>query len=232
MTERTLATALGSVLLLVTAATASAGIKCWTNNEGVRECGNVVPPEYIRQGHEEITHSGAAVTRHEGALSPEELAAQRQAAAEEQRRQRLMEQQRVRDMVLLQTYTSERELDLAVADKIAVIDASVRLAGERLEKLRATLEQLRSQAANQETRSATGVSDKTRRDIERVEQQIIEHEEYIAKQKAERDALETRHREDRQRFNLLKSNAIRPGDISHIEAPDNGADGTGRDGGM
>ena len=30
---------------------ANAGIKCWTNKDGVRECGNAVPPEYAQQGH-------------------------------------------------------------------------------------------------------------------------------------------------------------------------------------
>ena len=27
-----------------------ARMKCWTNNEGVKECGDTVPPEYTQQG--------------------------------------------------------------------------------------------------------------------------------------------------------------------------------------
>lgn len=34
------------LLTLVASMQANAAIKCWTNNEGVRECGNRVPPEY------------------------------------------------------------------------------------------------------------------------------------------------------------------------------------------
>ena len=44
--------ALAAVALLALPPMAGAGIKCWTNNDGVRECGNAVPPEYAQQGHE------------------------------------------------------------------------------------------------------------------------------------------------------------------------------------
>ena len=220
MTPGTWTRVLCTGALLALAAPAAAGIKCWTNDEGVRECGNVVPPKYIRKGHEEITHSGASVTRHEGALSPEEVAARERARAEAERRQELVRVQRREDMILLRTYTTERELELAVKEKLAVIDSSVRLARDRLEKLRATLEQLRARAARQEKGSAQGVSDKTRESIAQVETQIAEHERYIAEQQQEREDLRARYEKDLERFRRLKSGAIEPGDISHLEDPD------------
>jgi len=41
---------------------ASAGIKCWTNDDGVRECGNTVPPEYAQKSHRELTGEGITVS--------------------------------------------------------------------------------------------------------------------------------------------------------------------------
>ena len=37
---------------------ARAAIKCWTNHEGIRECGTAVPPEFVQQGHQELSKQG------------------------------------------------------------------------------------------------------------------------------------------------------------------------------
>ena len=47
-------------------------IKCWVNKDGLRECGNVVPPEYAQGGHSQVTPSGT-VREVEGAKTPEEM---------------------------------------------------------------------------------------------------------------------------------------------------------------
>ena len=36
---------------LTLSGTAQARMKCWTNNEGVRECGNSIPPEFAQKEH-------------------------------------------------------------------------------------------------------------------------------------------------------------------------------------
>ena len=51
-----------------------ARLKCWTNSEGVRECGNAVPPEYAQQGHQELDKSGMVKKETERAKTDEELA--------------------------------------------------------------------------------------------------------------------------------------------------------------
>ena len=43
-----------ATLFLLTAPV-QAAIKCWTNKDGVRECGNVVPPEYSQESHTTIS---------------------------------------------------------------------------------------------------------------------------------------------------------------------------------
>ena len=66
---------------------AEAAIKCWTNKDGVRECGNVVPPEFAQQGHDEVSSGGVTRESTRRAKSLEELKAEhaeakRKAAAE------------------------------------------------------------------------------------------------------------------------------------------------------
>ncbi len=44
-----------TLMFVLCLGTAQAGkIKCWTNSDGVRECGNIVPQEYTQGGHDEI----------------------------------------------------------------------------------------------------------------------------------------------------------------------------------
>jgi hypothetical protein len=71
------ARALMMLSAMVFASTANAGIKCWKNHEGVRECGNVVPPEFAQEGHEEKSKSGRTIGAQGRARSAEELAAEK-----------------------------------------------------------------------------------------------------------------------------------------------------------
>ena len=53
--------------------TVHARLKCWTNNEGVKECGNSVPPEYAQRGHQELNKSGVVKDEKKRAKTDEEL---------------------------------------------------------------------------------------------------------------------------------------------------------------
>lgn len=203
---------------LMAAPAAQAEIKCWTNREGVRECGNVVPPEYVRQGHERISAGGLRVEEVEGAKSPEELAAAAAAREAEARRQELREAQAAEDRILLRTYTSAREIDLALEDKLAVLASRIHLTQGRLEKLRGNLELLRMKAANRE-RAGRPVPEDLHESIAGVERQIDKNQRYIEERRAEQEALRARHAAARERFEALKSNRIEVGDISHLDAP-------------
>ena len=43
---------------LILASNANARMKCWTNSDGVKECGDKVPPEYTQQGYQELGKGG------------------------------------------------------------------------------------------------------------------------------------------------------------------------------
>lgn len=199
-------------------------IKCWTNKQGVRECGNAVPPEYSQQGHEEI--QGFKVKRTEGALSPEELEAKLRAEREKAERDAL-HRQKVRerltqDRVLLNTFTTADELKLALDGKVAVIDSRIRLTSNRVTKLKANLLQLEEQAARQE-RSGKEVSDTLQEDIAKVQRQIRENEGFIAAREQEKSVLLTEFEQNVKRFKALKSGQVQPGQLEE-EPPETPAD--------
>lgn len=179
-------------------------IKCWTNKEGVRECGNVVPPEYAQEGHEEISTQGMVVKEKGRALTEEELAEQRRRAEEEAKQKRLAEEQAKRDMVLLQTFSTEEDIMRARDYKVSALEGSIRLAQGRIEKIKADLDKRVAQAAAEE-RSGKAPSESLLKDIESLRRQIKDNEEFIEEKRAEQEKLRTDYDADLERFRELKA---------------------------
>jgi len=207
---------LGTVLLIGGPSPASAGIKCWTNGDGVRECGNIVPPEYSQTGHTEHSRSGVKVKVTERAKTPEELEVQRREAALKAKQERLSREKRrkqtAHDHVLLQTFTTEQDLVLARDDKLVVIDSRIGLTENRVQTLRTNLEMLEAQAARQE-RGGKPVSEKIKKNIAKVKRQIGKNQAYVQAGRREQEALQTQFAADLERFRRLKSGMVKPGDI-------------------
>lgn len=194
--------AAGVVLALSVAAPAAAAIKCWTNHDGVRECGNVVPPEFAQQGHETLSKQGITTDSTEAAKTLEELEAER-AAAERERQARLAEEKRRQtDRVLLDTFASEDDLVLTRDGQIAHLDSQIRLVESHIEKLQANLDKRIERAAEVERRGEQP-SEEMIKNIESVRDQIAENEEFIATKRQEQQAIRERFAADIARFREL-----------------------------
>lgn len=185
-------------------------LKCWTNREGLRECGNAVPPEYAQDGHTEILSSGV-VRERPGAPSAEQLAAAH-ARAEAERVEREQLSERInRDRVLLSTFTTEEDLHLTRDGKLAVIESRIRLVETRVADLERNQRRLRDHAA-QEERSGKGMSKELRAELEGASRQLAEHRQFIVDQRREQEQVRAQFASDLERFRALKSGAVRPGD--------------------
>ena len=62
-----------AITVLAFSGPANARIKCWTNQEGVKECGNTVPPEFAQKEHKEVSEQGVVMEEKERAKTEEEL---------------------------------------------------------------------------------------------------------------------------------------------------------------
>lgn len=190
---------------------ATAGIKCWKNHEGVRECGTSVPPEFAQGGHKVLNNMGMEVDATARAKTQAELEAEAEAkhqqeveAEREKEAERLAAEQRRKDQILLQTFTSEKEIAHSRDEKIAVIDNNIGITHSRLEKLRVNLRKLRKNAAREE-KTAKGVSEKLRHDIANVDGQIKKNKRYIADREQEKAGLQAEYGAMIQRFTELKA---------------------------
>jgi hypothetical protein len=187
----------------LTSGTAQAKIKCWTNSDGVRECGNAVPPEYAQQGHDEINKAGIRVKHHERAKTEEELAEEARLKAIEEEKKRLAEEKAAHDRVLLSTFASEDEIVMARDGKITSIKTEIRLTNRSMNAAEDRLAQLRKQAANLE-RAGKPVSEKLIKDIQQTQAQNKKYEAFIANKQVEKDRIQQQFETDVTRYRELR----------------------------
>lgn len=200
--------ALGS--LLITASPAQAAkIKCWTNSDGIRECGNSVPPEYAQQGHDEINKQGVTTKRHERAKTPEELAEEKRIKAAEAEKQRLAKEQYERDRILLKTFSSEDEIVMTRDGKVTAIKTELRLTRKSMQNTKARLRGYQKQAANLE-RAGKPVNANLLNDIKTAEKQVADYEAFIASKEQEKNNIQDNFEKDMSRYKTLKGRPTSP----------------------
>ncbi|MEE8262949.1 MAG: hypothetical protein V3R83_10845 [Gammaproteobacteria bacterium] len=196
------------ILVLVTGLSPSppahARIKCWTNKDDIRECGNVVPPEYSQKGHEELSDQGIVIDRKERAKTPEELEEERRLAAIQAEEDRKARKKEIADRVLLDTFASEDDLVLAQDGKLAAIEQTIHVTESRIKKLQKSLNEIMSMAAEMERRGKPP-ADGTQNEIDVVRAQIAENRAYIKTLHKEQDAVRNAFESDLTRFKELKA---------------------------
>ncbi len=192
------------VVLASPDASAAKKFKCWTNSEGVRECGNVVPPEYAQQGHEEINDRGLTVGSTRRAKTDEEIEAERLEQQRLDTERKLAEKQAKSDRILLATYPTEYDMRLAHKGKLASIDSRINHAEHLIKRLKEKLVEFIQDAANQE-RSGKEVSEETLKSIRLVKQQMTEQRNFIQESEHEKAKINARFEDELAHFRQLKS---------------------------
>lgn len=188
-------------LSLTTAAHAK--FKCWTNNEGVKECGNAVPPEYAQKGHQEMSKSGMVKEETERAKTDEELAEQRRLDAIQAEKNKLAAEQKKKDDILLQTFSSVEDIERARDERLTALEASIKLTEARSEKINYDLDKRINKAANAE-RAGKAPSEELLKDIESLKRQIKNNDAFIEDKRAEQEVIKQDHAKDIAHFKKLK----------------------------
>ncbi|MBI2969232.1 MAG: hypothetical protein HYY36_00635 [Gammaproteobacteria bacterium] len=182
---------------------AQAAIKCWTNKEGVRECGQSVPPEYAQQGHE-VIKEGIVVDEKERAKTQEELAAEREEAALKAERKRQEEERKHQDFVLLQTFSTVEDIERVRDEQIDALEATVSVTRARNLKIQEDLDK-RIAAAAEEERAGKAPNEDLLKDIESLKRQTANNEEFIAEKHREQEDIRADYAARIQRFQELQA---------------------------
>lgn len=95
-----------------------AKIQCWTNDEGVFECGNSIPQQYSQQGFTEYDKTGSKSKEVKAAPMPEEIAERKR----QERDKRQREKQIKEDRTFLNRFASEKEIERSRKADLSSID--------------------------------------------------------------------------------------------------------------
>ncbi len=175
MKFRTTFFAITTWALILGSFSVEAKMVCWKDKDGVHTCGNAVPPEYAQQSTKRLNKQGVTVEKTARAKTGEELkkerAMKREQAEKDKEERRIANIQARKDLVLLQTYNSEDELELARDGKIAVLDSRIKHNQQVIAKLESSQAELQKEAAAIE-RSGKPVPETLRKDLDDVESRI------------------------------------------------------------
>jgi len=183
-------------------------INCWRNNLGIRECGSVVPPEYSQQRIEVINERGVVVKVIEAAKSPEELAQEREQKRLQEADEAVRKEQARLDAILLNAYTTERDLILARDNNLKSAKGQIDISKGNLRIMQTSLDEMQSRAANYE-RGGKQPPESLVKEIETLQKQISQKSASVENQESNLKILEERFESDLQRFRQLKQGRVK-----------------------
>lgn len=213
----TLATA-ALLATLLAAPAVEAKLYKWVDENGQTHYGDAIPPQYQKKDHQVMSQSGMKVKDKKAMPTEAELAEERHKRMLKAEQEKQIKLQRQRDRVLLDTYTTERDLVAARDARIEAVDSQIRLSTDIIEdaqrKLEATekrIEQLQSQNKNvpqdlytkmereqkslqTHERVARGHKEKRAKISVQFDDYILRFRELKADQQRKRDELEARRR--------------------------------------
>jgi hypothetical protein len=198
----------------------------WVDEKGVTQYGDKIPPEYAKQGNSQLDKRGVVTRKTEAAPTAEQQRAAREEAERLKGALKQAEEQQRQDLALINTYSTEEELDMARDRRVAQIDQVISQA-----KLHDAELQKRAQTVAQELKAAKAPSAKAvaEGELAALAKQRSAMRAAIAKLVADKQEVVAYFDVDKLRYREIKQNGItstrlsavarRPGDDRVTELP-------------
>lgn len=197
------------LLCLSTQTLYAAKFKCWTNDEGVRECGNSIPPQYIRQRIEyHNDKSGTLTSVKEASKTEEQLLAEEEEKRRVEKLEKEIAKQKAYDDVLLKTYLSVDDLLLSLNWKITTLDSRISVARGSIRNFQQQFLKYSKKAADIQ-RSGNKIQENLQKKLEESRNGIKRNEDKIAGMQQDKVRISNKFSHDVDRFVTAKNNGLR-----------------------
>lgn len=133
------------ILALIFCPGAEAKLFKWIDEHGNTHYGESIPPEYAAKEKDLPSNSGKK-SRNIEIMSPEIIQEKKEVAARKEAARKEMEEKKRHDIMLLNTYSSEEEIDLARDRSVALVNARIESIDILLKSSQNTLNELRKEA--------------------------------------------------------------------------------------
>lgn len=195
----------GFLLTVAFCVTAEAKLFKWTDDKGTTHYGEVIPPEYANREKDSLNKAGMIDKRPEK-VDPETLRAKEEAAQKRKiDNQANVEQQR-RDSTLLNTYSNENEIDLALERSLVLVKARIESNQMLLKSSQGTLDDHKKEADSR-TKSGKKIPVSLSNDITQAEARVAKFQTELSKSEEELTSVKTRFENEKLLYRKLKSGA-------------------------
>ena len=206
MKSRKLVLSIAIALLCVSALSlaAPAGPKLykWVDKQGVTHYGSSIPPEYAAQQSEQIDTHGNVVKTQAAEKTPEQLAADQKAQQQAAQESQVAAAQKANDKVLLDTYTSTKDMERDRDSKLASIDAQINVFNGTITGLQSTLADLQDRS-NELSSKNQPVTPKLQKQIDDTKTQLIANQQQLLQEQKHKQEVSTQFANDMARFKEL-----------------------------
>ena len=188
-------------------ASAAANLYCCLDATGKQVCGDILPQACYGRAYREVGASGRTVRTVEAPLSAEQRA---QRAAQEAQRQAdeavLREKQR-QDQALLNTYGSEKDIDMMRARALDEVKKSILGAQAKITEQRAKRKKFENEAEFYKKKPLPPEVQKGLRDADA---EIKAQESFIEAKQRESEAIRVKYDDDKRRYLNLSRRSAAP----------------------
>lgn len=191
------------LLLALASFPAAAKLYKWVDEKGVTHYGDSIPPQYAKQGNEELNKKGLVIKKTDAPLTAEQLKAKEEEEAQKKAEEKQKLEQKRRDKALLNTYTNEKEIDL-------VRDRNLQQGSLQLQSMELRIKQIQPRHAEAQKKAAdfTGkgkpVPAYVQQELQETDWEMKSLQEMIKQKSQEMDAIRTKFEDDKKRFRELR----------------------------
>ena len=175
----------------------------WVDDQGNVHYTDSIPAEYQEKGHTVMSPRGTQVLEVPPMKTPEEIQRERELTRLRGEQQRLIEQQKTADQMLLRTFRSVDDLIMAQEGKLAAIDVMIQVTKSSNRRMQDTLNRLNADAADFE-RGGNPVPEGLHADIEHTERSLQDGLALILSREQQKQALREQFARELKRFRQLK----------------------------
>ncbi|MHB9103017.1 MAG: DUF4124 domain-containing protein [Sulfuricella sp.] len=192
------------LLILLASFPAMAGkLYSWVDEHGKTHYGNTVPPQYSQQGSTELNQRGVVVKKTDAALTPEQRKAKEEELAQQKEEEKKKLEQKRRDKALLNTYTTDKEIDLVRDRNLQQGELQLQSMELRAKQIQPRLDQARKRAEDLAARKKPLPPD-LQQELEEAGKEMRRLQEMIQQKRMEMEAIRARFEDDRKRFRELR----------------------------
>ena len=176
----------------------------WVDDKGITHYGDTIPPEFKDKANAELSKRGITIKKTEQALTPEEIRARQEEQARARQEEVRAQEQKRRDQALLQTFTTEKDIDLKRDRDLQQIELGIANNHAVLKNAEKRLAENRARADSL-TKAGKPITDGLKQDIESDEMEQQRLEALIGQKREELDIVREKYDDYKRRFVKLQS---------------------------